>query len=119
MRVLAAHVYVSGVVPTLGRVLEKINGAHRKGLALDHRIRTAGRKHGSRNKTQSLEGTTRPQRPRPGRRVVDQVSALQVEPARPEIAHIDSRVLSKPFLDLPVPLLNVLRRGMRIESRES
>src|SRR5262249_27373753 len=54
-----------------------------------------------------------------GQRVVDQMGALQVESARAEITDFDGSVVAEAFLKRQIPLLNVLRWRVGIESCEA
>ena len=86
--ILAPHVHVAGVIPTLRRVLEQVDRAHGKSLALDNGVGiAAGRQHGAADKGKRLEGAPRSNRARSRRSIVDQVSALQVKTARSQIAY--------------------------------
>src|ERR1700751_2202070 len=71
--ILSADVHVSGVVPTLRRVFEQVNGANRKRLALDYGVSAAGSEHCAGYEAQCVEWTARSEWSRTGRRIVDQV----------------------------------------------
>ena len=73
MRVSAAHVYVTRVIPTLRRVFQQIDRADGKGLALDDGVGATGHENRTRDKAQRMERTPRPERSRSRRRVVDKV----------------------------------------------
>src|SRR5579863_3393158 len=66
-----------------------------------------------------MERTPRPNGTRSRRCVVDQVRSLQMKTASTEIAHFQGCIFSQTFLHGAVPLLNVLRRSMRIEGRKA
>src|SRR5258708_2061316 len=119
MRIPAADIHVSGVVPALSGIFEQINGADRESFALHHSRGAAWRQHGSRNKCERLERTPRAKRTRSGESVVDQMRSLQVETARADVADFERSVLPKAFLHRAVPLLNVLRRRVGIECSET
>src|SRR6266851_648627 len=119
MRIAASDIHVSGVVPALRGILEQINGADRESFALHDSGTAAGGQHRSRNKCERLERTPRAKRTRSGESVVDQMRSLQVETARADVADFKRSVLPEAFLHRPVPLLNVLRWCVGIESSET
>src|SRR5438270_4002083 len=119
MRIVAADVDVAGIVPALGAVLEQVDGADRKGLALDDGGGAAGRQCCVGHECEGLEGAARPKRSWARERVVDQVSALEVKAARAEIADFDRSAVAEAFLHRAIPLLDILRGGMRIERGEA
>src|SRR5690242_18761671 len=51
--------------------------------------------------------------------VVDQVRTLQMEATRSDVADLGCRVARNALLDGAAPLLDVLRRCMRVEGRET
>src|SRR6267142_732654 len=64
VRVLPAHIHVSGVIPTLGGILEPIDRAHGKSLTLNNRVWiAAGSQYSSINKRQRLVRPPRPNWP--------------------------------------------------------
>src|SRR6267154_80432 len=119
MRIAAADIHVSGVVPALRGILEQINGADRESFALHDSRSTARRQYRSRNKCERLERTPRAKRTRSRESVVDQMRSLQVETARADVADFERGVLPKASLHRAVPLLNVLRRCVGIERSET
>src|SRR5579884_43214 len=119
MGISAAHVHVGRVVPALCGVLQQVDRAHWKGLALEDRVGAARSENRSWNKRKCLERPAWTQRTWSGRRIVDQVRALQVQPARAEVADFDRCIPAESFLHGCVPLLDVLRWRMRIKSRET
>ncbi len=93
MRILPAHIDVGRVVPALSRILESVDRAHGKSLALDYRVGiAAGRQHGAIHKGQRLVGTPRTDWPRSRRRIIDEVRSLQVKSARSEITDCERGV---------------------------
>src|SRR5882724_7217887 len=76
VRIAAAHVRVTSVVPALRRFLQQVDGADRKCLALNDGSGAAARQYGPGHKRQRLEGTPRSKRPGPRQSVIDQVRAL-------------------------------------------
>src|SRR6266478_1913774 len=119
VRIPAADIHVSGVVPALRGIFEQIDGADRESFALHHGGSAAGRQHRSRNKCERLERTPWAKWTRSRESVVDQMRSLQVETARADVADFERSVLPEAFLQRAVPLLNVLRRGVGIERSET
>ena len=119
MRIPAPHVDVARVIPTLRAVLQQIDGADRKSHALNHGIRAARRQSGVRDKRKRLEWAAGTERPRTRKSIVDQMRALQVEATRSEIPEFQRSVAPQAFLHGSIPLLNVLRRRVRVEGRET
>src|SRR5262249_42862611 len=117
--ILAANVDVSGVVPALGGVFEEVDGADGERLALNNNVSAARSQYSSWYEAQSLEGTARTKRARARRRVVNQVSALQMEATRSQILDFNYGVICESFMDLCIPLLNVLSWSVRIKSGET
>src|SRR6185437_9201632 len=56
---------------------------------------------------------------RPWLRIIDQVRALQMESARAQISNLKNRILAQALLHRSAPLLDVLRRRMRLHSCKS
>ncbi len=81
MRIAAADIHVTRVVPTLGGVFQQIDGTDRESLTLHDGGSAARRQHRARHKSEHLEGAPRAKGTRSGERVVDQVRSLQVETA--------------------------------------
>ena len=73
----------------------------------------------SRHERERLEWTPRTQRAGARRCVVDQVRALQMEPAGAEVADFQRGVRGQRFFNSRVPLLNVLRWRVWIECGEA
>ena len=67
------------------------------------------------NEGERLEGTARPKRPGPGKRVVDEMSALEMESASAEVTDVERCVFAEALLHGCIPLLDVLRGRMRVE----
>jgi len=118
MRIAASHIDVSRVVPALRAVLEQIDGAYRKGLALNNGVRATGRQLRVRHESERLERPPRPERPGPGRVLLSSALAAG-EAARAEIADFQGSIFAKAFLYRGVVLLYVLGGRMRIECREA
>src|SRR5579871_1141519 len=119
VRILAAYVDVTRVIPTLCRIFESIDSADGKSLALNRGSGAARGQNRSRHKAQSLERAPRTKRSGSRRSVVDEVSPLQVESARAKIADFDGSLGTETLLNLAVPLLNIFCRSVRIESGEA
>src|SRR5882762_6808138 len=81
MRIAAADIHVTRVVPTLRGVFQQIDGADRESFTLHYGGGAARRQHRARHKSKRLEGAPRAKRTRSGESVVDQVRSLQVETA--------------------------------------
>src|SRR6267142_6444583 len=81
MRIAAADIHVTRVVPTLRGVFQQIDGADRESFTLHYGGGAARRQHRTRHKSKRLEGAPRAKRARSGESVVDQVRSLQVETA--------------------------------------
>jgi hypothetical protein len=95
VRVATTDIDITGVVPTLRGVFQKIDRARGEGVALIDKVGgavgsvddTAG------NKGESLERAARAERARTRSGVVDEMSALQMEAAGTNIADLQRRVL--------------------------
>ena len=70
-------------------------------------------------KRQSLEGPARTNRARTRRRVVDQMSSLQVHAMRSQVAQLQRGFLAEALFDRATPLLDVLRRRVRVRTPRS
>src|SRR5947207_15258046 len=110
MRIAPAHIDVPGVIPALCAVFQQVDGADGESHALNHRACTAGRQGSVRHEGQSFERPPRSQRAGSRKRVVDQMSALQMETPRANIPNFDRSVGIEALLYRSIPLLYVLRR---------
>src|SRR5437667_4907514 len=120
MRVTAANVDIPSVVPALRRVFQKIDCAYREahGAAWASRCRRdvsyVARECGVWHESDFGKRTAGPDRSRSWRCVVDQVGALQVNAVRAEISDLKTGAVPQAFFDRTAPLLEVLRRRMRV-----
>src|ERR1700682_4703030 len=112
----ASHIHVTCLVPALCRVLQQINAAHRK--------RSIGycnvvRQDHSRQETQRLERSAWSDGAGTGRRVINQVAALQVHTMGSEVAKFQRHLWTETLLDGTTPLLDVLRRRVELHGGEA
>ena len=111
MGVSASDIDVAGVVSALRGVLQEVDGADRKRLALDDGVGAARGQDGAGHEGQRLKGTAWSEQAGARRSIVDQMRTLKVKTASPQIADVEDGVRPKTFFDLCIPLLNVLRKG--------
>src|SRR5712664_809754 len=116
MRIAAADIHVTRVVPTLRGVFQQIDGADRESLTLHNGSGAARSQHRAWHKSKRLKGAPRAKWARPGESVVDQVRSLQMETTRADVAEFKRGVLPEALLHGAVPLLDVLRGSVGIES---
>src|SRR6185437_2577265 len=103
--------HIARVIPALCRIFEQVDRAHAK-RRTGHR--DVGRNDRIRNEADLFEWSPRLNRSGSWLRIVDQVRALQVEAARTEVADLNHRARSDTLFDRRAPLLDVLRRRMRL-----
>src|SRR5262249_41434252 len=113
------QVHIARVVPALRAVLQQVDRAHRKSLALNHRVGAARSQSRTWYKGKRFERTPWPKGAGSRQRVIDQMCALQMKTARAEITDFDRSISSSAFLQRSTPLLYVLRRRMRIKRGEA
>src|SRR5947207_3474845 len=110
------RVYPASLVPASRRVFQQVDPRHRERGA-DHA--EVGWKHGAREEADLRERPAWPDGTRSGRRVVDQVRALQVETAGALVAYFDHGLGGQRLLNGKAPLLDVLRGAVGIGGREA
>ena len=116
MGVAPPQVEIAGIVPASRRVLQKVDRAHGEGVA-GHL--NSGWKNRPIDEGRSRVRPARLEQTGAGQRIVDQMRTLQVESAGSQISHFESCVSGKSFFDGRTPLLNVLRRGVRVKGSEA
>src|SRR6266852_6117843 len=126
MRIAAAHVDVTGVVPTLRRVGEQVDGAHGRADDSYGTISRRGGRDGSARRQDSIvdeledfEGAARADGAGARRRIVDEVGALKMNAACPEIADFESGLAVETLLDRGAPLLDILCGSVRVKGRKA
>src|ERR1700741_699985 len=112
----SAQIDVTSLIPTLRGILEQVDAAHRKRCVGDRDI---GRQDHSRQEAQGLERPAWSNRTWTGRRIVDQVRALQVQSMRTEVAEFKGCFGAKTLLYRCAPLLDILWRRIGFKSGET
>src|SRR4051812_31302753 len=114
--VSAPHVDISCVVPALRRVLEPVHRANRNCVA-DHG--GSGWKNSAGQEGCNAVGTPRLSQTRTRKRIIDQMSTLQMKPANTLITDLNNGLAADCSLDRSSPLLDILRLLVGIESSEA
>jgi hypothetical protein len=124
-REASTDVDVTGVIPALCAVLQQIDGADWKtnlivwAPASRSRVGHISRQCCIWHKTNLGKRPAWTDWPRARRRIVNQVGALQVETVRSQVSNLERCLMPEAFLDRTAPLLDVLRRSMRVHGGEA
>src|SRR5439155_13404830 len=101
------------------RANRRADSAHRTSGRRCGRDADAARQSAAVDKLQNLERAARSDGSRARLRIIDQVRPLQMNSPRSQVPDFKGRLASETLLDRSTPLLNILGRRVRIESRKA